>query len=136
MPPHHPRQLAQFDRLSANYSCAPSSANTLGSASMRRMVVLLIASCSVTSDAEVTRPEPLGPLPLPASVETDRFRDAETCGQCHLVKDDTTVLHDMSGANVSPVLLWRSSLMANAALKEPPKVPKSVIVPSCQRKAW
>lgn len=61
------------------------------------------------------RPEPLAPLPPPAQVQTERFRDAEACAQCHLVKDDTPVLHDATGANVSPVLLWRSSMMALAA---------------------
>lgn len=61
------------------------------------------------------RPAPLGPLPVPAHADTERFRDAEACGQCHLVGEDTTVLHDSAGANVSPVLLWRSSMMANAA---------------------
>ena len=81
---------------------------------MRIAIVVLVASCSVTTDVP-TRPDPLAALPLPAPVETERFRDAEACGQCHLVKDDTSVLHDQSGANVSPVLLWRSSMMANAA---------------------
>lgn len=82
---------------------------------MRRIaIVVLLASCSTTPD-EPTRPEPLAALPPPAPVETERFRDAEACGQCHLVKDDTPVLHDQSGENVSPLLLWRSSMMANAA---------------------
>ena len=46
---------------------------------------------------------------------TERFRDAEACGQCHLVDDTASALHDATGANVSPVLLWRSSLMGLAA---------------------
>ncbi len=61
------------------------------------------------------RPEPLAPLPAPVSVDTDRFRDANACAQCHLVPDDATPLHDAANRNVSPVLLWRSSLMALAA---------------------
>jgi len=81
---------------------------------MRVAVLVMLAGCSVTSDV-VTRPEPLAPLPAPMQVETARFRDAEACAQCHLVKDDTPVLHDATNENVSPVLLWRASMMANAA---------------------
>ncbi|HSN25410.1 MAG TPA: hypothetical protein VLT45_03970 [Kofleriaceae bacterium] len=79
-----------------------------------RMLLVLVAACSV-SDPTPVRPLPLAPLPPPAHVETDRFRDAEACGQCHLVDDTTAVLHDATGSNVAPVLLWRSSMMANAA---------------------
>ncbi|MGE5182344.1 MAG: hypothetical protein ACM31C_09800 [Acidobacteriota bacterium] len=80
---------------------------------MRSLVVVLsLAAC--TADAP-SRPPPLAPLPPPASVETSRFRDADACAQCHLVDDTTSVLHDATGTNVSPVLLWRSSLMALAA---------------------
>jgi nitrate/TMAO reductase-like tetraheme cytochrome c subunit len=79
-----------------------------------RALVVVVAACSV-SDPPPSRPPPLAPLPPPAHVETDRFRDAEACGQCHLVDDTTAVLHDATGANVAPVLLWRSSLMALAA---------------------
>ncbi len=81
---------------------------------MRLALLFVAAACSV-SDPVTERPAPLGPLPPPAPVDTERFRDAEACAQCHLVADDTPVLHDETGANVSPVLLWRSSLMANAA---------------------
>ena len=79
-----------------------------------RAPVLFLTACSV-SDPTPMRPPPLAPLPPPAHVETDRFRDAEACGQCHLVDDTTTVLHDATGTNDAPVLLWRSSLMALAA---------------------
>lgn len=80
----------------------------------RALLALAVTACSV-SGSETERPEPLGPLPPPGHVETERFRDAEACAQCHLVGDDTPVLHDATNANVSPVLLWRSSLMANSA---------------------
>jgi len=83
---------------------------------MRAGRYLLIAwlgwGCS--SDAE-PRPDPLAPLPAPASVDTDRFRDANACAQCHLVPDGSSALHDAAGRNVSPVLLWRSTMMAMAA---------------------
>lgn len=75
------------------------------------MFVLLVA-CSADAPVEVA---PLEPLPAPSPVMTDRFRDAEACGQCHLVPDGSAVLHDAGGRNVSPVLLWRSSMMALAA---------------------
>ena len=81
---------------------------------MRSVLLLVAASCTVAG-SEPERPAPLAALPPPAHVETDRFRDAEACAQCHLVDDTTAVLHDATNTNVSPVLLWRSSLMANAA---------------------
>src|SRR5262245_58577115 len=81
---------------------------------MRAAVLLVTAACSVNGSTS-DRPAPLAALPPPSHVETERFRDAEACAQCHLVAEDTPVLHDATGANVSPVLLWRSSLMANAA---------------------
>jgi hypothetical protein len=80
---------------------------------VRPYIVVVVAACSSTDTPP--RPDPLAPLPLPAPVETSRFRDAEACAQCHLVPDPATVLHDATGANVSPVLLWRSSLMALAS---------------------
>jgi len=79
-----------------------------------RSSLFLLAACSV-SGSTTERPEPLAPLPPPAPVETERFRDAEACAQCHLVAEDTPVLHDATNANVSPVLLWRASMMGNAA---------------------
>jgi len=75
-------------------------------------VLSLVAACGVNADPP---PAPLPPLPTPVAVSTDRFRDAEACGQCHLVADDSAVLHDDTGANISPVLLWRASMMGLAA---------------------
>lgn len=79
---------------------------------MRRLL-LSIALAGCTTGA--SRPEPLAALPAPAPVETERFRDSDACAQCHLVPDGATALHDAAGRNVSPVLLWRSSMMALAA---------------------
>ncbi len=75
--------------------------------------VLIVAACSEPAGLE--RPAPLAALPPPAPVSTDRFLDAESCAQCHLAPDDSPALHDATAANVSPVLLWRSSMMALAA---------------------
>jgi hypothetical protein len=80
---------------------------------MLRWFVVLLASAGCTTDPE--RPAPLDPLPLPAGANTSRFVDDGACAQCHLVPDGATPLHDAAGHNVSPVLLWRSSMMALAA---------------------
>lgn len=77
------------------------------------MFVAALVACS--DDSVTARPDPLAALPAPAPAKTDRFVDSAVCGQCHLVDDTVTPLHDATGANVSPVLLWRSSLMALAA---------------------
>lgn len=75
------------------------------------IVIIAVVGCA----AEPERPAPLGPLPPPGNAETTRFRDDSACAQCHLVPDGSPALHDAAGHNVSPVLLWRSSLMAQAA---------------------
>src|SRR3569623_3339734 len=81
---------------------------------MRGVLWLVVAVACAAEDLP-TRPEPLAASPLPAPATTDRFVDSPVCGQCHLADDTTTALHAATGANVSPVLLWRSSLMALAA---------------------
>lgn len=45
--------------------------------------------------------------------DTERFADSQRCGQCHTASD--AALRDRGGHDVSPVLLWRSSMMALAA---------------------
>ena len=80
-----------------------------------RGVLWLVVAVACAGEDLPTRPAPLAALPLPAPATTDRFVDSPVCGQCHLADDTTTALHDATGANVSPVLLWRSSLMALAA---------------------
>lgn len=79
---------------------------------MRASLLVFVTACSVDPIAEVA---PLAPLPPPQPVATDRFLDAEACGQCHLVPDGAPQLRDADGGNVSPVKLWRSSMMALAA---------------------
>lgn len=76
------------------------------------LLALLVACAGTDVPA---RPDPLAALPPPAPAKTDRFVDSPVCGQCHLVDDSSPALHDATGANVSPVLLWRSSLMALSA---------------------
>lgn len=92
---------------------------SLTGAARRRFVVfalgLLLALAACAGDVPEPRAEPLAALPPPSPISTDRFRDAETCGQCHLVNDVSKALHDPSGQNVSPVLLWRASMMGLAA---------------------
>lgn len=68
-------------------------------------------------DAEPPRTDaapPLPPLPSPAAATSDRFTTSEICGQCHLAASGPT-LRDAAGRDVSPVFLWRSSMMAMAA---------------------
>jgi hypothetical protein len=77
----------------------------------RCAVCVVVAACG--SPTPPPRPEPLAPLPPPAIVDTDRFADSAKCGQCHLASD--SALRDASQRDVSPVRLWRSSMMALAA---------------------
>jgi hypothetical protein len=72
---------------------------------------MVAAACG--GEPEVARPAPLGPLAGAGAVDTDRFVDAAACGQCHTASD--TALRDPAGRDVSPVALWRPSMMALAA---------------------
>lgn len=85
-----------------------------------RTIVLLatLGACGVGSqpgstDAGVI--DPLTPLPPPASASTDRFETSLACAQCHLGDEDTDAMRDQSGRDLSPVRLWRGSMMALAA---------------------
>lgn len=62
----------------------------------------------------VELPPPLGPLSPVEPTETDRFATSGFCRQCHLA-GDAPVMRDAAGADISPVYLWRSSMMAFAA---------------------
>jgi hypothetical protein len=84
-----------------------------------RLVVLgcswaLVAACAVDSGTPPP-PAPLAPLPPAAMVDTDRFADAARCAQCHLADATASALHDAAGRDVSPVRLWRATMMALAA---------------------
>ncbi len=72
---------------------------------------------SATPDAAVPdAPPPLAPLPEPQAVETEQFSSGTFCGQCHLKgTSDTPAMTTASGADVSPVNLWRGSMMALAS---------------------
>lgn len=62
------------------------------------------------------RPAPLAPLPRPQTATSERFADSLRCAQCHLASDDVPdALRDAAGRDVSPVRLWRSSMMALSA---------------------
>ncbi len=60
-------------------------------------------------------PRPLAPLPPAASAGTDHFVTHDRCASCHQAQDGTTALRDASGRDVSPVSLWRTSMMSFAA---------------------
>ncbi|MFT3692368.1 MAG: hypothetical protein QM831_04455 [Kofleriaceae bacterium] len=83
---------------------------------MRAVVLAMVLVACTGDDDDVAQPDPLAALPAPTSATTTRFSDSAVCAQCHLAGDDKPdTLHDATGANVSPVLLWRNSLMALAA---------------------
>ncbi|MRG97656.1 hypothetical protein [Polyangium spumosum] len=73
------------------------------------------ASTGPAPEPEVVLPPPLDPLPPGEPASTDRFATSGQCGQCHLAGPETTVMHDAAGNDISPVYLWRSSMMAFAA---------------------
>ena len=91
----------------------------------RRQLVMatlgaLAVSCSGGSEEPTgpmppTRPEPLAPLPPPASARSDQFAHSQLCAQCHLATDESVALRDAMGRDVSPLGLWRPSMMALAA---------------------
>ncbi|MDC3956203.1 hypothetical protein [Polyangium jinanense] len=66
-------------------------------------------------EPEVELPPPLDPLPPVVLTTTDRFATSSQCGQCHFAGPETTVMHDAAGNDISPVYLWRSSMMGFAA---------------------
>lgn len=59
-------------------------------------------------------PDPLGPLPPAASGESDRFVTSGACAQCHLSSEEVP-LEDAAAQDLSPVGLWRTSMMALSA---------------------
>jgi hypothetical protein len=66
-------------------------------------------------DPPIELPPPEGALPPEKLTATDRFATHNPCAQCHFAGPETTVMHDAAGNDVSPVYLWRSSMMAFAA---------------------
>ncbi|UQA56752.1 hypothetical protein [Polyangium aurulentum] len=68
-----------------------------------------------TTEPEVVLPPPLDPLPPPSPTTTDRFATSGQCAQCHFAGPETAAMHDAAGNDISPVFLWRSTMMAFAA---------------------
>lgn len=71
---------------------------------------------STTTTPPPDLPPPLDPLPAVTPTKTEQFATGSTCAQCHLA-GDSPVMHD-GDEDISPVRLWRSSMMAFAA-KDP-----------------
>jgi len=63
----------------------------------------------------IVLPPPMDPIAPTALTNTDRFANSGQCAQCHFGGPETSLLHDVDGNDISPVYLWRSSMMANAA---------------------
>lgn len=80
------------------------------------LVVLLFGCQSASGGPQPPpRPDPLAPLPAPQTATSDRFADSLRCAQCHLaLEDNPDALRDAAGRDVSPVGLWRPSMMALA----------------------
>jgi hypothetical protein len=57
----------------------------------------------------------LAPLPAQAGVHLGYFQSADACAQCHTAADGSAALRDGAGRDVSPVGLYRSSMMSLAA---------------------
>jgi hypothetical protein len=66
------------------------------------------------SGGSVAFPPALPALPPPASAETETFVTSGACAQCHLAAEGDE-LRDADGRDVSPVRLWRASMMGLAA---------------------
>ncbi len=83
--------------------------------------IAVLASCSdapsVSQDASVLdAAPPLAPLPAPQSAETEQFSSSTFCAQCHLLGDSQSpAMRNAAGDDISPVKLWRASMMALAA---------------------
>jgi hypothetical protein len=98
---------------------------TTGRVICRAMLLLSTAALSCgesakggpgsTPEPEVLLPPPLDPLPAAAPTTTDRFATSGQCAQCHFAGPETAVMHDAQGNDISPVFLWRSTMMAFAA---------------------
>jgi hypothetical protein len=69
---------------------------------------------SPTTEPTVELPPPLEPLPSPGSVESDRFATSDHCAQCHTASKESDAMKDDAGRDVSPVAMWRASMMALA----------------------
>src|SRR5690606_6779835 len=99
--------------------------NARASAVRMRWVVLLIAGMVGCGDDPVAPllppaeppvlPPPLAALPPPSHAESERFATSSACAQCHLAKEGDDAMRDASGRDVSPVRLWRASMMGLAA---------------------
>lgn len=57
----------------------------------------------------------LGPLPKQGAAATATFSTSDVCAGCHVAADDSAANRDAKGRNVSPVGLWRPSMMSMAA---------------------
>jgi hypothetical protein len=68
-----------------------------------------------STEPPVELPPPMGDIAPVNVTTTDRFATHGQCGQCHLAGPETTIMHDDAGKDISPVYLWRSSMMAFAA---------------------
>lgn len=57
----------------------------------------------------------LGDLPPQSAVKLGYFQTSDACAQCHTAADGSPALRDAQGRDVSPVALYRASMMSLAA---------------------
>jgi len=92
------------------------------------LAVLLVAACSTAptpidgGGGGPTTPawvglsgDRLAALPAHAGATSTTFTSHEQCAQCHAANQASQALRDAKGRDVSPVDLWRGSMMAHAA---------------------
>ena len=85
---------------------------------MRQMLVGLAAlGCGwlLLVVAGADEPGPDGELHVFAPSPVDAFRPSTLCARCHSEGPRATAMRDANGADISPVGLWQSSMMANAS---------------------
>jgi hypothetical protein len=116
-------------RLGTRKFCADASARPK---SLRACLVLAVAlaGCqapTAASDGGISRAPPgapswldlpggrLGNLPAQGAVKLGYFQTSDACAPCHTAVDGNPALRDAAGRDISPVALYRSSMMSLAA---------------------
>lgn len=109
----------------------PNALSCSGRRSARLYLAILIASslaasCSgedtggtgstgtTTSTTQVELPPPMGPIVPVEPTKTEQLATSGACSQCHYA-GEVAVMHDADGTDMSPVALWRASMMAFAS---------------------
>jgi hypothetical protein len=80
------------------------------------LVLAFACGSSESSEERVDAAPPIDPLPGQTAAESEAFVTSGTCAQCHAVgESDTQAMKTAAGDDVSPLYLWRSTMMALAS---------------------